>query len=109
MNESSARFVLRAVGIAIAIAAIVDPAITTRRAVRPVVQLIAADSARDARLVDRVARAIDERFTVARSPIAGASATIVVGDRIPRAAAETPGPAFVVARDSTLPSAARAC
>lgn len=89
---------LRAIAITIAIAAAIDPAITTRRTTRPDIAVIAADATRDSALAARVARVIGKSFTVTPAQFAAAGATIVVGDRIPDARM-TDGPVFAVTAD----------
>lgn len=88
------RVALRAIAVAIAAAAIVDPAVTTARTTKPDV-VVLADSARDGRLADDVARALAKQFSVVRGPFAGAAATVVAGD-VPRDPIGASGPVFVV-------------
>jgi hypothetical protein len=77
------RMALRSVGVAIAIAATIDPAITTNRTTKPDVIVVPADSARDAGLANDVARELGKTYTVARGTVAGAGATVVVGRTLP--------------------------
>ncbi len=104
MNDVVVRRALRVVALAIAVAAVIDPAITSRRSAKPVVIVSALDSVRDASLADRVSKAIGKRFTVVRSNAADAGATVIVGDGLPNAHDDYPSPAFAIAPDSTTPS-----
>ena len=99
-RDSMQRAGLRGVALAIALAALLDPAITRDRRTKPVVIVSAMDSARDARLADAVTNALRGRFSVARSPVAGASGAVIVGDGLPTSSDEIPSPAFVVVADS---------
>jgi hypothetical protein len=94
------RRALATVAFAIAIAAVVDPEIATRRPARPDIQLVAEDP-QDAAVASDVERALSSRFTIARGPLAGASGTIVVGDRPPASSSGFATPLFAV-----VPSAA---
>ena len=71
------RQLLRVMAIAIAIAAAVDPAITTNRSGRPDVAVVAADPARDSALAQRVARGLGTSFTVTAAPFAAAAAIVL--------------------------------
>jgi hypothetical protein len=106
MNEAFVRRGLRAVALLIAVVAANDPAITSRRSTKPTVIVTALDSSRDARVSDNVARTIDNRFTVSRSPIAGAAAAVLVGDGLPDGRQEFPGPSFIVVSDTSAPRVA---
>jgi len=103
-RDSMQRAGLRGVAVVIALAALVDPAITRDRRTKPVVIVSAMDSARDARLADAVTNALRGRFSVARSPVAGASGAVIVGDGPPISGDEFPSPAFVVVADSGEPT-----
>ena len=95
---------LRGVAVAIAIVAIIDPAILVSRPIKPVVVVVALDSARDAALADHVANTVTREFLVSRTPIAGASASVIVGDRLPSARDDYPPPTFAVVADTATPS-----
>ena len=97
---SAAALTLRVVAVAIALGGIVDPAITSDRPSKRMVFVSAGDSARDRRLADVVADALHRRFVVARSPVAGAGAAVIVGDVLPNSGDLVPTPAFVVVADS---------
>ena len=103
LGDSGARQLARVVAIAIALGAIVDPAITSDRPAKRVVLVSAVDSASDSRLVDAVASALGDEFVVARTPVAGASAAVIVGDRLPKSSDDIPSPAFVVVADDDQP------
>lgn len=98
------RRALRAVAIAIALAAAVDPAVTTMRPVRPVVSVVAAEPARDGALAARVAAELAGAFTVLPAPFADAAAVVVVGERVPpdavRASLPDSAPVFAVLPDA---------
>jgi hypothetical protein len=96
-NDALLRAALRALGIAIAVAAVIDPAVTSRRVTKPDVVVITSDSGRHESLAGDVARAIGKSYTVARGPLSGAAATIVVGRAEPPAAPlSLATPTFVV-------------
>jgi hypothetical protein len=100
---SGTRLLGRALAIAIAVGGIIDPAITSDRPAKRIVIVSASDSVRDVRLTDVVENRLRRQFDVARAPIAGASATVIVGDRLPRANDNFPTPAFVIVADSSEP------
>ncbi len=97
---SAVRLACRLIAATIALGAIIDPAVTSARPSKRVVFVTTADSARDRRLEDAVVNALQRKFVVARSPMAGSSATVVVGDKLPTSSDDTPTPAFVVVADS---------
>ena len=74
--------VARVAALGLAGLAVVDPAVTSSRLSRPLVAVVASDATNSA-LTERVVDALDERFTVVEGRIAGAAATVVVGDRLP--------------------------
>lgn len=73
----------RAAAFVIAVAAVVDPALTTSRSSRPTVAVVTADSATGSPLVTRVVQALDRRFTVVRGRLDAAAATVLVGRAVP--------------------------
>jgi hypothetical protein len=89
---------LRGIAILIALAAALDPAITSTRRTRPDVSLVMGDAA-DAGLGDRIARSLGSVATVIRAPFPAANATVIAGERIPHAA-ELASPVFAVLRDT---------
>ena len=75
--------VLRVAALAIAILAVVDPAVTSSRASRPLVAVVASDLSRDSALSERVARDLGRQFAVVRKPLSAATGTVIVGDALP--------------------------
>jgi hypothetical protein len=77
--------VLRLVAFAIAVAGVVDPAITMSGASRPRVAVIALRSAAsdDARVHDRLVRELAGSFEVVSNMTSDAAAAVLIGDRIP--------------------------
>jgi hypothetical protein len=106
MNDLALRYALRGIAIAIALGALIDPAIDSNRSERPVVVVASLDSMRDAPLVNRVAKTLEDRFDVSRASIAGASATVLIADRPPRAIDEFATPVFAVLPDTLARSVA---
>lgn len=103
MNSRVWRIVSRAIAIAIAIVAAIDPAVTTNRPTKPIVSVVAVHS-RDLALGDRVASRLEKHFTVVRAPLATANASVVVGDNLPARATELAGPVFAVLGDRSGPT-----
>ena len=102
-QHSVVRLLLRSAAIAIAVAALIDPAMTSRRASKPIVALIAGDQ-HDSVLVNRVARTLDKSFVVIRSPAPNADATVVAGDAPPHGIDALAGPLFAVLSDRDGPT-----
>jgi hypothetical protein len=96
--SSSLGSVVRALAIGIAIVAVVDPAVTSRRDAQPTIAL-AVTGAHDSALADRVSRALSKKFIVVRASIAAAAGTVIVGDRLPSDPSELASPAFAVLAD----------
>lgn len=88
--------VLRWLAIAIAIAAVVDPSVTSMRTTQPEIALVAADPVGDSAVVSRIAGELAEQFTVIPAPFAPAAATVVVGTRLPAAVGELQSSVFAV-------------
>ncbi len=86
---------LRGLAIAIALAAVIDPRVTTTRNSKPEIALVTVDSA-DNSLADRVAEELAGRFTVVHGPFAGAAGTVLVGNRLPASSHQLAGPVFAV-------------
>ncbi len=103
MSDRPWRLVLRVLAVAIAIVALIDPAITTSRVVKPIVSVTAVDT-RDSSLASRVAGALAKRFTVVRAPLASADASVLVGSRLPANASELARPTFAVLGDRDGPT-----
>lgn len=104
IGDAATRTILRAVAIAIAVAALIDPTVTSRRATKPDVVVLAADSVRDGALADQVARSVSKTFTVTRSALSGAGATIVAGRSLPPDAMSGTTPVFAVMPPTDQPS-----
>ena len=97
--------VLRGVAVAIAIAAAIDPAITSTRRTRPLIAVVAADAIGDSGLVTRVRRELDASFTVVPAALDVAAGTVLIGDRVPDRLREGDAPVVAVAsRDAAEPS-----
>ncbi|MGV3708789.1 MAG: hypothetical protein ACO1Q7_08105 [Gemmatimonas sp.] len=79
MNDQVVRWALRSVAVAIAIAAAIDPSITSERSARPDISVLAAHGHADSVAAERVSERLSKSFTVLRAPFAGAVATVVVG------------------------------
>lgn len=90
----------RAAAIAIAVAAIIDPAIPMTRPSKPLVSVVTATRS-DSVLAGRVRSRLDGEFVVLDAPFGGADATVIVGDRLMVAPAE---PVFAVLPGRDLPS-----
>lgn len=103
MNDRAWRIALRALAIAIAIAAFVDPAITSSRAVKPVVSVVGID-ARDSSLANRVAGSLEKKFTVLRASVSSADASVLVGRRLPDNVSDLANPTFAVLRERNGPT-----
>jgi hypothetical protein len=97
------RTALRVVAIAIAVAGAIDPSFTAERPVKPDVALVAAARLPDPALTDRVARALDDRFTVIRGPSLGAAAVVSIGDQLPPETVRDLRPAFAVLPEPRAP------
>lgn len=99
MNDAGLRVALRVLAIGVAIAALVDPSITSRRTTKPDVAVLVADSAHDMALANDVARSIGKSYSVMRGPLSGAAATVVVGRSLPATPLALGAPVFAVAAD----------
>jgi hypothetical protein len=97
---------LRLFAIAIAIIAVLDPAIPWTRRARPQVALVTADSLADAALARRVAERLDAEFTIVRGPLSSAAATVLVGARVPAASDVLAAPVFAVLPERDGPAVA---
>lgn len=74
---------LRSVAIAVVVAAIIDPTITSSRNTRPLISVVARDSLRDAGVVARIARVLNADFTVLHAANPAAAGSVIIGTRIP--------------------------
>jgi hypothetical protein len=95
-RDSLLRMGLRTIAVGIAIAALIDPSIATRRSTKPAVVVLAADSAKDLSAANGVARVIAKSYTVSRTVLSGAAATVIVGRALPSAPISLDVPAFAV-------------
>lgn len=95
MNELHLAKAARFGALLIALLAVIDPAITSERASRPDISVIAASPA-DSALATQVASQLAGSFTVLREPFVAAAATVVAGSQVPAAARESNGPTFAV-------------
>jgi hypothetical protein len=92
------------VAILIAIAGVLDPAMTSTRRTRPEVALVAGTADGDAALARRVAQELDGAFTVIEAPFTGAAGTVIVGTRLPASANELASPVMAVLPERTGPT-----
>ena len=81
---------LRVAAFAIAIIAVIDPALTTSRSSRPLVALLAEDASADNAIVERVQRVLSRDFTVVQGTMPAAAGTVLVGDALPDEGAVAP-------------------
>jgi hypothetical protein len=84
---------LRTLAILIAVAAVIDPAVTSSRRGRPLLSVVATDSIRDRALFADVTRALRDDYSIAGA-IVGASGTVLVGDRRPDDIGQPPHPSW---------------
>jgi hypothetical protein len=99
---------LRIAAVAIAVAGVIDPVVTADRAVKRTVAVVRAaeGTAADASARDDLARRLSSSYRVIDRVMPGASATIVVGEGLPAAAADVVAPAFAVLPAPRDPSVA---
>jgi hypothetical protein len=90
---------MRVLALLIALAGVIDPAITSTRRSKPEVAVVASDSVADAAQVDQLAHELADRFTVMRAPFPNAAATVIVGDRSPSPAVQSAAPVFALMPD----------
>jgi hypothetical protein len=103
-RTSTLPLVLRSTAIAIAIAAVFDPAITSSRTTKPVVSVVA--DARSTALADRVGGTLSKSFDVVRAPAPNSDATVLVGDAPFDATQGAQSPVFAVVDDRDEPAIA---
>jgi len=87
----------RLLAIAIAVAAVVDPAITTGRRGRPVISLLASEGEPDHKLIMATGNALARDYQVILAPFPNAVATVIVGNGLPLHASEQTSPVFALA------------
>ncbi|MEP6494598.1 MAG: hypothetical protein ABJF01_18075 [bacterium] len=95
-HDLATRWTLRAIAIAIAVLAALDPAIASKRRTKPAIAVAAMDSHRDSALADRVARELGKTFAVTRAPVSNAEGTVLVGNGLPSTSDEIATPVFAV-------------
>lgn len=89
---------LRLTALTIAIAAVVDPALTRERSERTTLAFIATDRAAQGERIEAIRRTLSRDFDVIAGAFSAADAAVVVGNGIPGAAAQFGGPVFAVRR-----------
>ncbi len=94
---------LRLLAVLIAIAAVIDPQVTTLRRNRPLLSVVDGDGMRDSVVARDVERALRSRYSVIRAPLSNASGTVLIGDRLPNGAREMAAPVVVVSRHTRGP------
>ncbi len=94
------RIALRSAGVLIAIAAAIDPAITSTRNSRPLVSVAAIDASADSAVAVQVARALRDDAQVVPALFGRADATVLVGNDVPHDQDDLATPVFVVRDDS---------
>ncbi len=90
------RITLRTLAVAIAVLALADPAFLVTRHDRALVSVVHDGTPVDSALAARVARELDADYVVVRGRVGAADALVVVGERLPEAAASHRAPAFAV-------------
>ena len=91
MRVPRAATAARIAAIVIAIAATVDPSWSSTRQTRPVVSVVASDSAHRS-LADIVEQQLRAQYTVVPAALGAASGTVVVGNALPRDLSEVASP-----------------
>ncbi|MBP9897808.1 MAG: hypothetical protein KBF28_05510 [Gemmatimonadales bacterium] len=94
---------LRTVAILIALLGFLDPSVPTQRFARAEVRVVATNSDRDALLVASVVRRLSGAFRVVVGEAGMSDATILVGDRLPRAVEAIRGPLVAVMPSRSTP------
>ena len=87
---------LRAVAIVIAVAGVIDPAVTSMRRTRPEVAVVSGAGVEGRELAARVMDRLDGLFTVIATPFSGAAGTVIVGNSLPASSGELASPVFAV-------------
>lgn len=72
---------LRTLALLIAIAAALDPAVSSARRTRPLLSLVVVDTSRDRPIVDRATRMLERDYTLVTSPLPSAAGTVLIGAR----------------------------
>ncbi len=105
---------LRMLAIALAVVALLDPAMTSQRSDRPIIALVdthlashiarADGDAAHRALVANTRRLLQRDFVVVSAPFANASGTVLVGDQLPPHISHLAQPWFVIPSDSLSPA-----
>lgn len=106
MNERVVRTVLRGVALLIAVLGVIDPSVTSNRAAKPEISVLAVNSEADSALARRVTQQLGRAFTVMNAPYAASAATVFVGSHVPAVDTGLTGVVFAVAPDSARASTA---
>jgi len=99
VNERVVRLVLRTVAVVIALAAVIDPSLTSNRASKPEISVLAVNAQADSALARKVAERLSRAFSVLNVPYDAAAATVLVGVHVPANATAVAGPVFAVTPD----------
>ena len=103
---SRAAWPLRTMALLIAVAAVIDPVVTSARRTRPALSLVSVDTIRDRVLLARTRQLLDRHYTVVAAPLPSALGTVLVGARLPTSSNEMAAPVVVVSPESGIPSVA---
>ena len=90
--------------ITLAIVCAIDPAVTSGAQFTSRGPVVVIDSVTTRPLAASVARALSGKFTIIPAPFAAASATVLVGDRLPSSIADLASPVFAVSPDADGPT-----
>ncbi len=99
-NSRLLRTTFRSLAVLIAIAAVIDPAITTHRAAKPRVAVVSSATSRDSSLTRDVKRTLEKRFSVIGAPFSAGDATVLIGDYPGATFRDLSQPLFVVLGES---------
>ena len=100
------RVTLRTIAVVIALLAAIDPALTSNRASKPEISVLAVNAHSDSALARRVAERLSRSFSVLNVPYAASAATVLVGSHVSANATSMAGPVFAVTPDIVESSAA---
>ncbi len=82
-RDRTIRLVLRLIAVAIAVAAVIDPVITSPRRAKPLIAVVPVDRVSDSALAARVVAALADDYTVFPARLGIADATVLVGVGLP--------------------------
>ena len=94
---------LRGVAFLIAIAAAIDPAVTSTRSSKPLISVVPSDVRRDSAAAARVGHALERTFTVIPAAFP-ADASVLVGDAPPSDIRELSSPVFAATATANGPT-----